>query len=208
MPDHFDFQVSLRDVARRIWRRFLIRSDATFADLHAAIQDACGWERCHLFEFRKGKIGAVLAGTPDEDGFEETGPDAEDVPLASFFSPRGPKSCLYLYDFGDGWVHDVELKGIVTSPEAFERRLLDGARAFPPEDSGGVGGYERYVTVVTQHQDPWGEDIGRVLEWLGGWQPEEFDLAAVRRRFDRPRPKKGGVSTENRSASGRRGEDG
>jgi len=108
MPEYFDFQVSLREIEPRIWRRFLIRSDATFEVLHEAIQDACGWHCCHLFEFQD-EAGELLAGAPDDSGFaEQPVPDAAEVSLASFFSGRTrKKSCLYVYDFGDDWQHDV-----------------------------------------------------------------------------------------------------
>jgi hypothetical protein len=40
-----------------------------------------------------------------------------------------------------------------------------GARACPPEDCGGVYGYENLLTVI---QDPSHEDYQSSLEWLGG----------------------------------------
>ena len=44
MPRDCDFEVSLCDAEPRIHRRFLVRDAGTFATLHKAIQDACGWE--------------------------------------------------------------------------------------------------------------------------------------------------------------------
>ena len=55
MPKYFEMEVSLLGIEPRIWRRFLIRAEATFQDLHNAIQEACGWENAHLFEFLSGK---------------------------------------------------------------------------------------------------------------------------------------------------------
>ena len=49
---YFDFTVSLQDVLPRPWRRFLITRSVTFAALHSAIQDACGWANSHLYQFR------------------------------------------------------------------------------------------------------------------------------------------------------------
>lgn len=49
MTLYHEFDVTLHDAAPGAWRRFQLRSTATFLDLHRAIQDACGWEGGHLF---------------------------------------------------------------------------------------------------------------------------------------------------------------
>ena len=47
----------------------MITSEATFLDLHEAIQDACGWRNSHLFRFQdeKGRVLAVLPGDEDDE---------------------------------------------------------------------------------------------------------------------------------------------
>ena len=85
-----------------------------------------------------------------------------------------------LYDFGDSWLHNVTLIGTSTLAERFTRELQDGARAFPPEDCGGLPGYEDCVAVLETGEDPEG-----IREWIGDWRPEAFDLQAERERFDR-----------------------
>lgn len=176
MPRYYDITVTPDDVHPPVWRRFLLAADATFADLHRAIQDACGWENCHLFEFSS-SAGARIAGLPDQDWDDLGVPDASTVALSQALDERGV--CRYVYDFGDHWEHTVRSEGVVESDEPFHRRLLGGARAFPPEDCGGVPGYERCVEVARG-----GEDHEGLREWLGGWDPERFDLEAARRAFD------------------------
>jgi hypothetical protein len=173
---YYDITVTLDDVRPPVWRRFLLAADATFADLHRAIQDACGWENYHLFEFSS-PAGGRIAGLPDPDWDDEGVPDASTVALSSALDERGV--CRYVYDFGDHWEHTVRSEGVVESDERFHRRLLGGARAFPPEDCGGVPGYERCVEVARG-----GEDHEGLREWLGGWDPERLDLEAARRTFD------------------------
>ena len=56
--------------------------------------------------------------------------------------------CIYLYDFGDHWLHVVDRLGEKEIPEVFTRRLVGGTRALPPEVCGGVGGYQRMMQVV------------------------------------------------------------
>lgn len=184
MPAYLDFEVSLREVQPKVWRRFLIQSTGTFMDLHEAIQDACGWFNYHLFAFRT--KGRTIAGLPDEDGFSDPDPDATRIKLSSFFGPGRSERCLYEYDFGDSWEHDVVLKGTTDLKERFERRLTDGGRAFPPEDCGGLTGYENCVRVAEglEEEATLGEDRA-LRKWLGDWTPEAFNLPAVKREFDR-----------------------
>ena len=57
-----------------------------------------------------------------------------------------------------------------------------GARACPPEDCGGAGGYEDLVTVM---ETPTHEEHASTLQWLGGrFDPEKFDPKRV--KFDDP----------------------
>lgn len=179
MGEYFRFRVQLVGAVPPIYRQFLINADATFHDLHDAIQDACGWEHAHLFAFRN-RRGEPIAGAPEEDGFGDDEPDAQKVKLASWFSITKNKRCVYEYDFGDSWQHEVTLEAIEPHDGKWTRRLLGGARAFPPEDCGGLGGYEACVQVATTGNDP--EELG---EWLGKWKPEHFNLAATKRKFDR-----------------------
>jgi len=184
MPEYYEFEVSLRHATPRIWRRFLISKKANFLKLHEAIQDACGWDHSHLLAFREwGRQGREFAGTPADvfmAPWEQPTPDASKVKLADFFEQPGHARCVYLYDFGDGWEHEVKRRKRVSCPESFKRRLIAGERAFPPEDCGGVWGYARCVEVVEGRlEDP------EQLDWLGDWHPEHFDLEAIKKRFDR-----------------------
>ena len=194
MPKYLDLEVSLLGIKPRIWRRFLISSDGTFMDLHNAIQESCGWTNSHLFQFcdAKGRERIAIL-EPAEQGFweeDEDLPGAETVKLNSYFIKKRDKS-LYTYDFGDDWEHVVELKEIVELPEQFTRRLLGGARAFPPEDCGSIPGYERCCEAVSlspadmRKLDEYEkEEMESTKEWVGDWMPEDFDLDEVRKHFD------------------------
>lgn len=114
------FRVQLADVKPAIWRQFLIRADATFFDLHEAIQKACGWDESHLFAFRDRKKKDIACGPMDDDdvdrgeqdedddlddafdlddGFDDgagdDGPNASKVKLAGWFSITKNKLCSY-----------------------------------------------------------------------------------------------------------------
>lgn len=192
MPDYFEFEVSLRDVEPRIWRRFLLKAKrSTFWTLHQAIQEACGWQDYHLFEFRQPGSGLrklPIAGLPtgeDLEVYEREVPHAKEVQLSAYFGDDKFLECVYLYDFGDHWIHDVRLVASPSLEESFRRRLVGGARSFPPEDCGGTGGYERCRRAVEEGKDPEEEDVIELWQWLGKWDPERFELEVAKGTFDR-----------------------
>lgn len=181
---YYRIEVRLLDAKPAPWRRFLLKKSATFENLHHAIQDACGWGNCHLYAFHEAMNGPVIAGIPD-DTFGRPDPDAAKVKLAKVFSEDGPNRCFYQYDFGDGWWHAIRLVETVSLPERFERRLEAGERAFPPEDCGGIPGYENCIAVALDKPTDEIDEPEDLREWLGDWHPERFDLTAERRGFDR-----------------------
>jgi len=95
---YYEFEVTLADIKPRIWRRFILSSNATFADLHDAIQDAMGWKNAHLWVFQEpGRDGKTIAGIPDEEDEDDQTPDALKVPLADLFDGADRKKrCQYL----------------------------------------------------------------------------------------------------------------
>ena len=186
MPRYLDFEVSLSDIQPRIWRRFLLRSSATFMHLHRAIQDSFGWKECHLWEFRlPANAEHPIAGVADAELYDSPVPEAKTVKLNRHFTGKQEgESCEYIYDFGDDWVHEVRLLGAVSEKEAFQRRLLGGELAGPPEDCGGVPGYEGILQFLATCKDPWDDPKG-LEAWLGGWRSDQFDLPTAKVDFDR-----------------------
>ena len=60
---------------------------------------------------------------------------------------------------------------------------IDGQNACPPEDCGGIGGYERFREVLA---DPTDEEHEHYTEWIGGtFDPERFDLVVVNAALQR-----------------------
>ena len=84
-------------------------------------------------------------------------------------------SLIYEYDFGDSWEHKILLEKIL--PDDGKTVLpvcIKGKRACPPEDCGGIWGYEELLGTISDPKHPDYEDM---LEWLGGeFDPDEFDL--------------------------------
>lgn len=187
MPKYYEFEVSLQEIQPRIWRRFLLRSTATFAQLHQAIQHSFGWRESHLWEFRLPTyLGRPIAGLSSDMDYDRPTPDAKTVKLSTYFTgSRVVEWCEYVYDFGDDWTHDVKLIAVRSDKEAFKRRLLEGERAAPPEDCGGTLGYERMVHFVETGEDTCEDDPDGLTVWLDGWRPDAFELATKKAEFDR-----------------------
>lgn len=184
----YQFKVVLLGVAPPIWRAIQVPETYSFWDLHVALQDAMGWLDYHLHLFRVNKpvTGEVVQiGIPDDDPFEGDEPTLPgwNVPIAPYF-PHPGVVARYDYDFGDGWEHEITLEAIVPRQRGKKYPLcLGGARACPPEDCGGVGGYEDLLAVI---YDPTHEEYESTLQWLGGrFEPEKFNPSRV--RFDDPR---------------------
>ena len=57
---------------------------------------------------------------------------------------------VYEYDFGDSWDHLITVERILPADPAVAPRAecLEGARACPPEDCGGVGGYADLLKIL------------------------------------------------------------
>lgn len=187
--DHvFQLKVALKGIRPPIWRRVEVPCTYSFWDLHVAIQDAMGWLDCHLHEFRMWvplTDFEARIGLPIDDGFDSEEADTLPgwkIPVAELFTHSNPKAA-YLYDFGDGWEHTVTLESIFPRPKGVEYpRCTAGRRACPPEDCGGVCGYQGLLEAV---QNPSHEQHNELLEWIGGsFNPERFDIGAV--SFDNP----------------------
>ena len=55
----------------------------------------------------------------------------------------------YEYDFGDSWDHTLLVEKILPSQESVRYPVcLKGKRACPPEDEGGVWGYENFLEAI------------------------------------------------------------
>jgi len=134
-----------------------------------------GWSDSHLHQFI---VGRTYYGVPSRDDFlDKDLKDEKKMKLDQVVS-RPKQKVIYEYDFGDGWEHEVLLEKI-SSPEAGVRypRCIAGARACPPEDCGGVGGYADFLAAI---RDPNHKEHDEYLEWIGGeFDPEKFELDEV-----------------------------
>lgn len=174
MKEILSLKVTLNATNPAIFRIVHVPSSVTFFDLHHILQISMGWKTSHLFEFIVGihRIGYVNPVQAFEDLV-----DANEVTLNLLLPDQG-LVFTYLYDFGDGWEHTVEIENLIErEPGKIYPVCVRGQLRCPPEDSGGVVGYYEKLGVLKDKNHPNHELI---KNWMGpGYKPEEFDLEKV-----------------------------
>jgi hypothetical protein len=175
-------RVALMDHEPAIWRRLLVPGEVKLSRLHAILQAAMGWENYHLHGF---EIGGQRFEPPDEDGDGDEEPIDEDSVVLSELVKAGTR-ILYEYDFGDGWSHEVVVESFEDVPEALKHAVcLEGQRACPPEDCGGVSGYAEFLRAIGDPAHPEHRDS---LSWAGRtFDPESFGLSPTNAALQRVR---------------------
>ena len=171
------FKLTLVDAKPAIWRRLVVPSKITLKQLHEIFQAVTGWEDTHEHEF-------VIA----ERRYGQPAP-REIVPvqnealfrLHSLPLTEGTRFA-YVYDFGDHWQIEVKVERVLErDPGGPSPTVLDGARAFPPENSGGISGYEDLLEALSNPDDPEHEEC---RGWVDDdFDPERFDLGATYERL-------------------------
>jgi hypothetical protein len=181
------FKITLLESHPPIWRRIQIK-DCTLDKLHEHIQTAMGWTNSHLHHFILNK---QLYGNPElvEPNFVELKYKDSTTTTISDILPKNARRFRfqYEYDFGDSWYHEVLFEGIVSPDSKAKYPLcLEGARACPPDDCGGVWGYADLVEAIGDKKH---ERHDEMLECVGGkFDPEKFDPAKATKEMRKGLP--------------------
>jgi len=177
----YQLKVTLTGIKPPIWRRIQMPSDMRLDKLHQILQVVMGWTDSHLHQF---SVGHTSYGILDPDLDMDI--RSERTVQLSHILPSPKAKCIYEYDFGDSWEHELVLEQIVTPDPATRYPIcLAGKRACPPEDCGGVWGYAEFLEAI---HDPDHPEHETMLDWIGGnFDPEAFDLDTVNRLLTRIR---------------------
>jgi len=169
----YQLKVTLRGSKPPIWRRLQVRSDITLAKLHQILQVAMGWTDSHMHQFI---VGGTYYGVPSKE--LDLDVKSERTAKLDRIAPAEKSHFGYEYDFGDDWIHEVLVEKILPPAEGVHYPVcITGKRAGPPEDCGGIWGYEELLAAIRDPQNPEHEEM---LEWVGDdFDPEAFDLDAV-----------------------------
>jgi hypothetical protein len=173
-------KIGIRGAKPPIWRRLEVSSGCTLLHLHGAIQESFGWQDCHpwMFQTPSGDFGTA-AGL----GLRS----AATAKLHDVAARRGDR-IGYTYDFGDEWMHDITVEDVVDAePGTSYPRCLAGRRAGPPEDCGGIWGYQDLLDILA---DPGHQEHLERLAWLGlacadDFGPAGFDVGAVNKALSK-----------------------
>ncbi len=164
-------RVDLDNARPPIWRRLDLRSDLTLDVVHLVLQSAFGWWDYHLHRFALGggpfDAHSELFLCPfDVSEGEDDGTPEADVRLDEVVADRGDV-LSYLYDYGDSWELTIRLEEVLPAEDGSPTAVcVDGRRAAPPEDCGGLTD---------------GQDLAEVLD-----DPAHFDLDEINRSLREP----------------------
>ena len=160
-----------------VWRKVAIPLEITFHELHKIIQSAMGWGNQHLYSFRekpRSRFLTVVSPHTEEFGISGEGVSAAQV-LWSYFNQfsveDGAREKLYYeYDFGDSWLHEIDVMELDRSDQT-TAQILEGGGACPPENCGGLPGFLRMKDYLT----------GKITEeeyysWMSVDGAENFDV--------------------------------
>ena len=162
-----------------VWRRLQVPGNANLGWLHSVLQTALGWTNSHLHHFLTGEVRYADPHENDGMGFDET-PDRDENKFTLMqIAPEKGAQFGYEYDFGDSWEHKITVEKILPpDPAAATVAVcLDGARACPPEDCGGIWGYADLLKILKNPKHP---EYKNMKEWVGGdFDADAFDKADI-----------------------------
>ena len=160
-----ELTIILEDVEPAVMRILKVPADIRLDRLHLTIQAAMGWHNCHLYEFM---AAGARWSLHDFDFGDEVLP-ANKSTLGEVIEDTGVKSLHYIYDFGDSWEHQIKI-GKFSDPVPGELypRLTEATGTCPPEDIGGLPGYEVFLEAMADPQHPEHDELRQ-------WHGEGFD---------------------------------
>jgi hypothetical protein len=191
-----EVRVKLVDSEPEIWRRFELRGSLALSQVHQVLQAAFDWEDAHLHRFVTsdpfaplrpvdGEFPEVPQWIPQQECEEPGDRPEEDCSLDQLLA-LGSGEAFYEYDFGDSWLHRLELVSRrPAEPSAPFARLIGGDRRGPLEDSGGLPGYEEIMNALADPDHP---DHAEHLAWVAdmtgsdvAFDPALLDIGDVNR---------------------------
>lgn len=169
----YQLKITLTNSKPPIWRRFIVASDMKLPDLHKIIQTIMGWTNSHLHQFR---INNQSYSLPEEESSMDI-VDYRKIKLDGVVIRENQKF-YYDYDFGDDWNHTIIVEKIIPRDANIKYPIcIAGKRNCPPEDCGGVWGYEDLLKILL---DPDHEEYEEIKEWLSDdFDPERFDIEEI-----------------------------
>lgn len=172
-------RIELLDIEPTVWRRVDVPLSSTLVSFHHVIQVTVGWTNSHLFEFRI--ANRSYADPFMVDLFDWKVYKASSIRLKTLVD-RGIREFTYLYDFGDHWEHIIAIEDLRDGKaEVDYPAFVDGARRCPPEDVGGVTGFEEFLAAAFDPSHVEHEDLTAWYEasYSKRFDPDDIDQPRV-----------------------------
>ena len=170
LPSIATFRISLDRITSAITRVVTVPMSIELVRLHDVIQCVMGWQDSHLHEFAiQGKTYLDHSAFEDSDDEDELTMTLVDVNLTI------GESIQYTYDMGDNWKHTITI--LDTKPlsdDLHPYALLSGSGDCPPEDVGGVSGFEKFCSALKKPNS-------QAYKEYKQWHPSNYDTM----HFDR-----------------------
>lgn len=172
MKKALQLKISIIGIEPTIWRKVAVNSDITLPQMHFVIQNIMPWFDSHLHHFiTKGRCYAmphdfVVEEDTDCHGYEET-------TIGELLKEKGD-TIDYEYDFGDSWLHMIEVEDIIPPLIGTNALYISGENGAPIEDCGGVYGYQHLKEVISNPSHP---EYANLCYWMGMEENMEFDPA-------------------------------
>jgi hypothetical protein len=198
MPRIARIRIELDGIDPAVWRTIEVPLTMSLSELHEVIQAVMLFENYHLFQFDVGTKRYAIPDPEWEDVRETV--DAQSTKLGALVD-RGVASFSYTYDFGDNWQHTVTIETITDADPALDYpRFIDGNRRAPPEDVGGIPGFEQFLDAMTKPRHP---ERKNLLRWYGRpFDPDDIDVPEITARVSKIA--RGRAHGETTRAKGRR----
>ncbi len=171
-------RLDLKGAKPPIWRRIDMRSDLTLDNVHQVIQASFEWMDYHLYRFSIGgdpfdwKSECFVGPGDDEDSMERI-VTSDEVRVDETLAKPGDV-LHYVYDYGDCWDIRILLEEILPlAAGAPEATCVDGRRAAPPENCGGIRSGEDLAEILP---DPAQFDVDEVNDNLSEFSSGEAGL--------------------------------
>ncbi|MFC3853616.1 plasmid pRiA4b ORF-3 family protein [Salinispirillum marinum] len=172
----YHLKVTLKHTEPLVWRLIAVDSQTTLERLHHILQISLGWTNSHLHLFESSQERRFGCLAHDEDNMLALEDERAFTVGQLLYVEK--QTLKYEYDFGDGWVHEVRLERILPDADlSVLPRCLEAHAQCPPEDVGGLDGFEEFKEAMA---DPEHEEHEDVMLWNGGhFDPLDVSLEEI-----------------------------
>ncbi len=173
--------ISLDNWKPRIWRRLWLKDTTNLKRVCEILYTSMGWDGYNLSEIqtKNASYGSREVDPPDNllDWKKFTLADIVGQNITQF---------KFLYDFGDNWRMTVKIKReLDLNSDAPYPVCVNGENAAPPEDVGGLGGYEKLLQAMKHPGEPKDDWEKELLEWVDeDFDPNYFSVDEVNERLE------------------------